>query len=170
MNKIVLPITIGRFVLDKYAYTFRVPSAQQDAIVFDIQLGVPVLTAGFSQMQKIVLPVKALVDTGATGSCVSRRFADSVQLTPFKKTSVRSAQGIFPASVYLLDVIFPNGLLIQDSAVTEFLGEDEFDFIIGMNILRLGDTAITNAENETQFSFRVPPGLQHIDFTQTSAP
>jgi hypothetical protein len=39
-----------------------------------------------------------------------------------------------------------------------------FDFIIGMNILRQGDMAITNANNETIFSFRIPPGIQHIDF------
>ncbi|GHU96307.1 hypothetical protein FACS189479_09990 [Spirochaetia bacterium] len=32
------------------------------------------------------------------------------------------------------------------------------------DILASGDTAITNANNETVFSFRIPPDMVHIDF------
>jgi hypothetical protein len=33
-----------------------------------------------------------------------------------------------------------------------------------MNILLKGDMAITTANNETVFSFRIPAGARHIDF------
>jgi len=48
--------------------------------------------------------------------------------------------------------------------VAEFYGGNDFDFIIGMNILRMGDMALTNANNKTVFSFRVPPAEAHINF------
>jgi hypothetical protein len=53
--------------------------------------------------------------------------------------------------------------------VSEFLEKQdaEFDVIIGMDILRHGDMAVTNSGGITVFSFRVPPDNKHIDFTQS---
>jgi hypothetical protein len=78
---------------------------------------------------------------------------------------VHSAQGEFTSSVYQIDVIFPNRLLIQKIDVIEFKKGRDFDCIIGMDILRMGDCAITNANGITVFSFRVPSDNKHIDFT-----
>jgi hypothetical protein len=50
--------------------------------------------------------------------------------------------------------------------VAEFQSNNNFDFIIGMNILRMGDMALTNAKNEMVFSFRIPPSETHIDFVK----
>jgi hypothetical protein len=36
-----------------------------------------------------------------------------------------------------------------------------------MDILLQGDIAITNANNETVFSMRMPPQEEHIDFMQS---
>jgi len=33
-----------------------------------------------------------------------------------------------------------------------------------MNILRMGDMALTNAKGEMVFTFRIPPADKHIDF------
>ena len=108
----------------------------------------------------------ALIDTGATGSCISRRFATSAQLKPFKMGTVIGAHGVVIVPVYRVDVLLPNGILFTNMEVAEFFGNNNFDFIIGMNILRMGDMALTNAKGKAVFSFRIPPADNHIDFMQ----
>jgi predicted aspartyl protease len=115
----------------------------------------------------MLLAAKALVDTGATNSCISHDFAQVSGLLSFRKTTVRSAQGEFVSSVYRTDVVFPNRLIIQDVDVIGFKKGQDFDFIIGMDILRMGDCAITNAQGITALSFCVPPDSKHIDFTKS---
>jgi predicted aspartyl protease len=108
----------------------------------------------------------ALVDTGATGSCISRRFATGAQLKSFKKGKVRGSHGVAIVPVYRVDVLLPQGILITNMDAAEFDGGNDFDFIIGMNILRMGDMALTNAKGKTVFSFRMPPAENHINFVQ----
>jgi hypothetical protein len=68
--------------------------------------------------------------------------------------------------VYSLDVLLPNGILFTNMDVAEFQSNHNFDFIIGMNILRMGDMALTNAKGEMVFTFRIPPADTHIDFVE----
>jgi hypothetical protein len=44
-----------------------------------------------------------------------------------------------------------------------------FDVIIGMDILTLGDLAITNHNHRTVLSFRIPPDAKHIDFASAES-
>lgn len=67
------------------ALIYHVPDNHRYAIVIDIQLGVPVPIDSFPKNKKFLLNAKALIDTGATGSCISRKFAESIKLTTFKK-------------------------------------------------------------------------------------
>ena len=78
--------------------------------------------------------------------------------------NVHSAAGLKPAPLYYVDIILPGGLMSPNMEVTEFSGTQDFDFIIGMNILRQGDMSITNAGNKMYFSFRMPPDSLHIDY------
>jgi predicted aspartyl protease len=152
---------------DYTAFTYRVLDNHRHAIVIDIQLGVPVPIHGYPKDKRILLTAKALVDTGATNSCISQDFVRASGLLSFRKTTVHSAQGEFISSVYQVDIIFPNRLMIQKADVIEFNKNQDFDFIIGMDILRIGDCAITNANGITVFSFRVPSDNRHIDFTKS---
>jgi predicted aspartyl protease len=152
--------------LDDYtAFTYRVPDNHRHAIVIDIQIGVPVPVQGYPKDKRMLLTAKALIDTGATNSCISQNFVQASQLLSFRKATVHSAQGEYPSSVYQIDIVFPNRLLIQKIDVIEFKKGQDFDCIIGMDILRMGDCAITNANGITIFSFRVPSDNKHIDFT-----
>ncbi|MCL2805067.1 MAG: retroviral-like aspartic protease family protein [Treponema sp.] len=148
------------------AITVHLPDKQKQSILFQIQLGVPVPIDGYPQESRISMNSIALVDTGATGSCISRRFAADTQLKPFKMGTVIGAHGIAIVPVYRLDVLLPNGILFTNMEVAEFFGNNDFDFIIGMNILRMGDMALTNAKGKSVFSFRIPPANEHIDFTK----
>jgi hypothetical protein len=80
---------------------------------------------------------------------------------------VHGIHGFAAVPVYQVDVVLPVGILLTNMEVAEFniqKKDVEFDFIIGMNILRMGDMALTNANNKTVFSFRIPPADTHIDF------
>jgi len=58
----------------------------------------------------------------------------------------------------------PNGVVIPE--VTAVLGElHGMDVLIGMDIITLGDFAITNENNKTTFSFRIP-SLHTIDYVK----
>ena len=148
------------------AITFHLPNKEKQSIVFGIQIGVPVPIGGYSKDKRISINSMALIDTGATGSCISRRFAEAVQLKTYKRSKIRGFNGISIVPVYSLDVLLPNGILFTNMDVAEFQSNGDFDFIIGMNILRMGDMALTNAKGEMVFTFRIPPAEKHIDFTE----
>jgi predicted aspartyl protease len=148
------------------AITIHLPDKQKQSVLFEIQLGVSVLIDGYPKDRQMGMKSMALIDTGSTGSCISRSFASSAQLKSFKIIKVLGAHGFAFVPVYLVDVLLPNGILFSNMEAAEFYGGNNFDFIIGMNILRKGDMALSNAHGEMVFSFRIPPAETHIDFAK----
>ena len=67
-----------------------------------------------------------------------------------------------PKFGYLKD----NGIVFKNMEVGQFDTKLNFDCIIGMDILRKGDMALTNAKGEMVFTFRIPPAETHIDFAK----
>ena len=117
-------------------------------------------------MTKIEFAARALIDTGANRSCMSRRLVSVCNIAPISYMSVRSAQGISEANVYSVDFTLPSRIQFRNVPVMEFSGGSDFDVIIGMDIHSKGDIAITNAENQMLFSMRIPSADKHIDFTK----
>jgi len=152
------------------AITFRIPDKEKQSIIFGIQIGIPVPIDGYPKESRISVNSMALVDTGATGSCISQRFAAGAKLKAYKRSKIRGFHGISIVPVYSVDVLLPNGILFTNMDVAEFQSNNNFDFIIGMNILRMGDMALTNAKGEMVFSFRIPPAETHIDFIKEQMP
>jgi len=152
--------------LEYKAITIHLPDKQKQSVIFEIQLDVSVMVNGYTKNNRMGMKSMALVDTGATGSCISRSLAANAQLKSFKIIKILGAHGFAFVPVYLVDVILPNGILFPNMEVAEFYGGNNYDFIIGMNILRKGDVALTNANGEMVFSFRIPPDKTHIDFTK----
>jgi len=137
-----------------------------NSIVIPIELGVSLPVPGVEQNQKVRVKTTALVDTGASGSCISEKFAREFKLKAFSRTKVHTAKGEDIRPCYYLDIFLPNGLMQKNMEVVEFSENpgSGFDFIIGMNIIRAGDMSITNANNQMVFSFRMPPNYLHIDY------
>ena len=59
------------------AITVYLPYRKKQSVIFEIQIGVPV--NGYPQDGRINMKSMALIDTGATGSCINRRFATNAQ-------------------------------------------------------------------------------------------
>ena len=106
---------------------------------------------------------KAIWDTGATGTVITKKVVDECGLSPINITKIQHCGGVSESNVYLINIILPNGVGVQQVQVTEADLGDNADVLIGMNIITMGDFAITNKNGKTMFSFRYP-SLEHIDF------
>ena len=153
--------------LAKHAtFTFQVPDNHRHSIVIDIEIIVSIPVKGYPQNQKRSIKAKALLDTGASRSAISCLFAQTASLISYGKCAIRQSRGEYISSVYTVDILFPHGMSAQNIKAAEFFGHHDFDFIIGMDILRMTDIAITNAKGITVLSLRSPPANEHIDFTK----
>ena len=107
----------------------------------------------------------ALWDTGATGSVISQTVVNACELQATGTRTMRHAQGSTRGvSAYTVNIELPNDLEFQ--ALPVILGDlPGFDMLIGMDIIGLGDFAITHPEGDTKFSFRIPSQAD-IDFVR----
>jgi len=108
----------------------------------------------------------ALWDTGATISCISKAVVDRLGLVPISKTMMRGASGDKIANVYLVDILLRNNVVVKDIQVMEAeIGGQGIDLLIGMDIILLGDFAVTNKDGNTKFTFQIPTAYD-IDFVK----
>jgi len=97
---------------------------------------------------------KALWDTGAASTVVSSRLVRALGLSAIDQSMATTVQGSYLASIYLLDVLLPNKMLVKSLRVSD--GEfDDCDILIGMDLIKLGDMKITNG-GAMKFTFRIP--------------
>lgn len=109
--------------------------------------------------------IKALWDTGATGSCISKQIVKSLGLQPIGKVQIKTPSGSANMNKCIVDVILNNEIRIKGVPVMETeIGDQGIDLLIGMDIIGMGDFAVSNYDDKTQFSFRIP-SQEHMDFT-----
>ena len=104
----------------------------------------------------------ALWDTGATGSVITQKIINELNLIPVSCVDVSTTQGTYEANCYFIDIRLTNGIVIPNLYVVH--GEPTgCDILIGMDIINRGDFAVSNFNNKTQFTFRMP-SVEDIDF------
>jgi hypothetical protein len=106
--------------------------------------------------------VRALWDTGATGSVISKKIASSLKLFPIGISQVTGINGIMESKKYVVDIFLPNNVRILDVMVTE-CDSEYWDILIGMDIIGLCDFCITHSDGTTLFTFQTP-STHKIDF------
>lgn len=107
-------------------------------------------------------------DTGATGSVITKKVVDELGLKPSGKITVQvvgqsDAEAIHEVNTYLVNLFLPPNLFIDTKASEGSLGG--CDILIGMDVISLGDFAVTNYNNKTTWSFRYP-SCEEIDFVK----
>ncbi|MFZ5821266.1 MAG: aspartyl protease family protein [Chloroflexota bacterium] len=85
----------------------------------------------------------ALIDTGATITCISSLAAQSLGLHPIGKRPMTSATHSVPVNVYLVDLLLPfgkTGFILGNTQVMEFLpsGGSPFQMLVGRDIICRG--------------------------------
>jgi hypothetical protein len=108
--------------------------------------------------------VIALWDTGASISSISQGLAVRLGLSKVDREQVAGFGGIHAVNIDIIDVLLPNQVMIPNVRAAEFIDNGRFDVIIGMDIITLGDFAITNHGGLSVISFRIPPGETHTDY------
>lgn len=108
---------------------------------------------------------RAIWDTGATHSVITEDVFNRLKLSPIDTTLVHGVNSEKEVPVTLVNIVLPNRLLIPNWRVTvcDITG---CDMLIGMDIIRNGDFSISNGNNETLFSFAIPPFDNKIDLVE----
>jgi hypothetical protein len=107
-------------------------------------------------------------DTGATNSVITKSMATKLGLISVNKAMVLGIHGTKEADVYFVNIKLNNENITVNAQVTEceeLSADNSVGFLIGMNIITMGDFAITNYQGQTVMSFRVP-SIQRIDFVE----
>lgn len=108
--------------------------------------------------------VDALWDTGATSTVISERITGELGLIPIGKIIMTHANGQDICDTFLVNIQLPSQLDLTGVTVTASKLSD-IDMLIGMDIICMGDLALTNKGSRTCFSFRVP-SKEEIDYTE----
>jgi hypothetical protein len=109
---------------------------------------------------------QAIWDTGATNSVITTDVVRQLNLKPTGITEVLTAGGVSQQNVYLINLYLPNRFAVPFIRVTECpMLTGNFNILIGMDIISLGDFIVNNFQNHTQFSFRMP-SLHEIDYEE----
>jgi hypothetical protein len=99
----------------------------------------------------------ALWDTGASKSVISAEFAKTLGLTPTGVREVHHGGGVSIENTFVVNFYLPNGVGVVGVTATEFkASHTQFSALIGMDVIGLGDFAVTNVNGQTWMSFRVP--------------
>jgi predicted aspartyl protease len=106
---------------------------------------------------------QALYDTGATHSTISPKVVRDFSFQSIGATSVGVGGGNLTTTSYLVNISLPNNTMFTMVRVAEVAVPSGEDVIIGMDILGLGDFAVTHFDGKTVFSFCVP-SRKCIDF------
>lgn len=136
------------------------------ALVTDCQIALP--TAINSSPGKQFFPFKAIWDTGATNSVITVNVATKVSLVPTGKIEAQGVHGKSIVNTFIVDILLPNRVCIPNIQVSEGSLLANVDVLFGMDIIQLGDFAISNTNGKTIFSYCLPPYKNPIDLLEKS--
>lgn len=112
------------------------------------------------------LSTKAIWDTGATISVVTKDLVSQLGLIPVGKTNVLGVHGSKLVNVYFVNLTLNNKEISLDIRVTEcdaLSADNSIGMLIGMDVITKGDFSITNYHGQTVMSFRVP-SIEKVDY------
>ncbi len=107
--------------------------------------------------------VQALWDTGASGCVITKNLVEKLQLVAVGAGTSKGIGGAHACTRYLVNLVLRNGIGFPGVMVSDSDIDDNFDVIIGMNIITQGDMGLSHVGGKTLFSFQIP-SVRKIDF------
>lgn len=104
--------------------------------------------------------VMALWDTGATVSCIKPQLRERLNLPVVQEQGpkvITGVGGVIEVYTTIVNIRLTRNLEIEycPVSVADFPGNE--DILIGMDIITMGDFAVSNTGGKTSFSFAMPP-------------
>lgn len=94
-------------------------------------------------------------DTGASQTCISKELIQRMNLKPVGVGNVTTTIGERQTKAYIINLVINKEVKISDLLVIEAdIGEQGIDILIGMDVISLGDFAVSNYEKQTYFFFQ----------------
>lgn len=150
-----------------YYHAFRTEYSGITNVLFtDCQVALPLAVDKNPEKQFFLF--KAIWDTGATNSVITDIVAKKVSLLPTGMTEAHGVHGKNLVNTFIVDILLPNRVCIPNVRVSEGKLLDNIDILIGMDIIQLGDFAISNTNGKTIFSYCLPPHKNPIDLLEKS--
>lgn len=109
---------------------------------------------------------RAIWDTGATASAITKGMARKIGLKPFTKVPVSNTSETKDKDAYYVNVQLPNRVMLGFVKVVEcetLVGG--FEFLVGMDIIGAGDFSVTHEDGKTTLSYRIP-SIKTIDYVE----
>lgn len=108
----------------------------------------------------------AVWDTGADTTIIRKSVAEALGLIPLVKSAISGIGGVVSSNVYSIHLGLPSGEAVLELEAMELPDEQmEYDVIIGMDVIRECDFAITNKDANTKFTYD-RPSKRDLDFTK----
>ncbi|MBA3053181.1 retropepsin-like domain-containing protein [bacterium] len=148
-----------------HAFKIQYPGITR-VLVTDCKIAIPL--AIDSSKQKHFFSFKAIWDTGATNTVITDKVAKEVSLSPTGMAETHGVHGKSQVNTFIVDILLPNRVCIPNIRVSEGKLLDEIDVLIGMDIIQVGDFAISNANGKTLFSYCLPPHKNPVDLLEKS--
>jgi len=100
---------------------------------------------------------KALWDTGATHTWVSKSLIKRLNLQPLGSTEAESLEGVGKYNYYRVNLYLPNDVYLFNQRVIEFKDDigSKYKIIIGMNIISLGNFSINRTDSGINMRFDI---------------
>jgi len=109
------------------------------------------------------IKAKALWDTGAMMSAITPETAKNLNLVSYDRIKVKGIKDeITLAGIARVIIKLPDMPEIKSDVLICSLVKD-IDFLIGMDIIQLGDFSISNSGGKTLFTFAMPPFSDKTD-------
>lgn len=149
-----------------YGFTFRTPKKSL-VLKNEIQIS-EAFDYSVTSNKPPKKPYTCIWDTGASVTVVTKKVVDDLGLQPSGKVTIhvvgpRDTEQEHEAYTYLVNLYLPPHVIITTRVAEASVGGG--DILIGMDVIILGDFAVTNYNNKTTWSFRLP-SCSEIDFVK----
>lgn len=143
-------------------YQTRSFTKKYGKLVFELDTPIKIANPAHRKFFKL----SGIWDTGATNSVITKSAAQKCGLIPVGMENLSGVTGSLLVPAYFITVELPNDIEMNLRVIE---GEDCIgcDILVGMDIISKGDFCVTNKDDNTIFTFRVP-SMDSTDYTKAS--
>ena len=141
------------------AFKFEYPVVVEELVT-------PSIISNRLSSNRIVQANYTIWDTGASASAINISLVSTLDLLPIGKRKIQGAHGSEEVYEYTVQLQLPNNVILPKIAVAGLKLGDRVDALIGMDIIMLGDFAISNGQGKTTFTYAVPPFDNKVDLLE----